>query len=328
MDFYVIVFITFDKKHIRKIAMKKRLPPLNWLRSFEAAARHLSFTHASQELHITQAAISQQIKGLESQLGTTLFVRLPRGLELTEAGAAYLPVVHEAIEKLSEITEELFGQGRSKLLNVRVNLVFFIHWLAPRLQTFSDNHPNINLRITSNIWVNNRENSNNFDVEVTHGKGKWAHLEAHRLTWDVLYPVCSPTFAATLDTAFSPSDLLKQKLIHVIGYEDGWGHWFTRMGLPYAEFDRGSQFDTLVNALEVAVNHGGIALGRSSLVERYIDEGKLVRLFDTKVTTQEAFYLVSSKSKALHPHAQAFIDWLLTEVEKDQSNKLFLDLYN
>ncbi len=308
--------------------MKKRLPPLNWLRSFEAAARHLSFTHASQELHITQAAISQQIKGLESQLGTTLFVRLPRGLELTEAGAAYLPVVHEAIEKLSEITEELFGQGRSKLLNVRVNLVFFIHWLAPRLQAFSDSHPNINLRITSNIWVNNRESASNFDVEVTHGNGKWAHLDARRLTWDVLYPVCSPEFAATLAAEFSPSDLLKQKLIHVIGYEDGWGHWFTRMGLPYAEFDRGSQFDTLVNALEVAVHHGGIALGRSSLVEKYLNEGKLVRLFDTKVSTQEAFYLVSSKSKILHPDAQTFIDWLLVEVEKDQSNKLFLDLYN
>ncbi|WP_394209436.1 LysR family transcriptional regulator [Enterovibrio calviensis] len=308
--------------------MKKRLPPLNWLRSFEAAARHLSFTHASQELHITQAAMSQHIKGLESQLGTALFVRLPRGLELTDAGSAYMPVVHESIEKLSEVTEELFGQGRTKLLNIRVNMVFFIHWLAPRLQGFTDSHPEVNLKITSNIWVNNRSGSSDCDLEITHGNGRWPHLNARRLTWDTLYPVCSKQYAETLPSGFAPTALLNEKLLHVIGYEDGWGHWFTSMGLPYAEFVHGSQFDTLVNALEVSVNHGGIALGRSSLVKRYINEGKLVRLFETEIATREAFYLVNSNSTILHSHAQLFIDWILTEVGRDVSNNSYRELYS
>ncbi|MGF1768368.1 LysR substrate-binding domain-containing protein [Enterovibrio makurazakiensis] len=308
--------------------MKKRLPPLNWLRSFEAAARHLSFTHASQELHITQAAMSQQIKGLESQLGTALFVRLPRGLQLTDAGAAYMPVVHDAIEKLSEVTEELFGQNRTKLLNIRINLVFFIHWLAPRLESFMAKYPEVNLKVTSNIWVNNRHGSNDCDIEVTYGNGQWPHLTAHRLTWDTLSPVCSKQYAERLPSDISSETLLKEKLLHVIGYEDGWGHWFASMGLPYAEFQQGSQYDTLVNALEVAINHGGIALGRSSLVKRYVGEGKLVRLFETDVTTREAFYLVRSNSRALHPHAQLFIDWILLEVERDSSNNDYRDLYN
>jgi LysR family glycine cleavage system transcriptional activator len=130
----------------------KRLPPLNWLRAFESSARHLSFTHAATELNLTQAAVSQQVKGLESQLGTALFKRLPRGIELTEAGLAYLPVVHEAIERLAAATDEIFGQGHLKVLTVRVSLVFFTHWLAWRIPDFRKRHPNVNLRITSNIW--------------------------------------------------------------------------------------------------------------------------------------------------------------------------------
>ncbi|MFD2176424.1 LysR substrate-binding domain-containing protein [Veronia pacifica] len=308
--------------------MKKRLPPLNWLRSFEAAARHLSFTHASEELHITQAAISQQIKGLESQLGTTLFIRLPRGLRLTEAGSAYLPVVHEAISKLSEITEELFGQGRNKLLTIRVNLVFFINWLSPRLQLFRDLHPQVNLKITSNIWFDGADRKHDADLEVVYGNGRWSDLEARRLTWDTLFPICSPDFRASLPDELTPELLQKQRLLHVIGYEDGWGHWFNRMQVINAEFDQGCQFDTLVNALEVAANHGGIALGRSSLAERYINEKRLVRLFDENVITCEAFYLANSKTKILHPHASLFIDWIMSEVESDINNINNKPLYN
>nr|AHK13956.1 LysR family transcriptional regulator [Pseudomonas sp. A9] len=125
--------------------MKKRLPPLNWLRAFEASARHLNFTLAATELNLTQAAISQQVKGLESQLGTTLFKRLARGLELTDAGQAYMPVVHEAIERLIAATDELFGQGRKRYLTIRVNLVFFTTWLAARLGGFREQHPDIGL---------------------------------------------------------------------------------------------------------------------------------------------------------------------------------------
>ncbi|WP_325892283.1 LysR substrate-binding domain-containing protein [Grimontia sp. NTOU-MAR1] len=308
--------------------MKKRLPPLNWLRSFEAAARHLSFTHASQELHITQAAMSQQIKALESQLGAVLFVRLPRGLELTEAGAAYLPVLHESIEKMNEVTEELFGKGRNKLLNVKVNLVFFVNWLAPRLSRFYAQNPNINLKITSNIWVNSQEKSSDCDLEVIYGNGRWQQYEARRLTWDLLQPVCSPHYAKRFETKPLPDQIVTENLIHVIGYEDGWNHWFQSIGMPYTDFSLGSQFDTLVNAFEVAANDGGIALGRSSLLQRYVKEKRLISLFEQKVLTTEAFYLVNHKSRFLHPHAEAFISWVMEEVNNDEINKVNRPLYN
>ncbi|WP_281544263.1 LysR substrate-binding domain-containing protein [Grimontia sp. SpTr1] len=308
--------------------MKKRLPPLNWLRSFEAAARHLSFTHASQELHITQAAMSQQIKALESQLGTMLFVRLPRGLELTEAGAAYLPVLHESIEKMNEVTEELFGKGRNKLLNVKVNLVFFVNWLAPRLPEFYEQYPDINLKITSNIWVNSQQKSSDCDLEVIYGNGRWQQYEARRLTWDLLQPVCSPNYASRFEGKPVPQDIVNENLIHVIGYEDGWNRWFQSIGMPYTDFNLGSQFDTLINAFEVAANDGGIALGRSSLLQGYFESEKLVSLFDQEVLTTEAFYLVNHKSRFLHPHAEAFINWVMEEVNNDEINNINRPLYN
>ena len=166
--------------------MKKRLPPLNWLRSFEASARHLNFTLAATELHMTQAAVSQQIKGLETTLGCALFIRLPRGLELTDAGRAYIPGVRESIEKLALVTDEVFGKERSHTLTVRVNLVFFNTWLAPRLADFRRQHADIDLRFTSNIWVANQDKE--ADVEIRYGKGTWSGFNCDRLTWDELIP--------------------------------------------------------------------------------------------------------------------------------------------
>ena len=295
--------------------MKKKLPPLNWLRSFEASARHLSFTHAATELNLTQAAISQQVKGLETQLGAALFKRLPRGLELTDAGAAYLPAVHESIERLTVATEEVFGQGRTQLLTVRVNMVFFMKWLAPRLHRFRAQHPGINLRVTSNIWVDEREKSVETDMEIRYGKGQWRMLQSDRLSHDDLIPVCSPTYLEDERAIRTPDDLVHHTLLHVIGYEEGWGHWLKRTGYEHLPLSQGFQFDTLVTALEMAVLGEGIALGRTSLVSDMLESGKLVAPFEHKVSTEEAFYLVYPPQQLSHPHADAFRSWLLSEVE-------------
>jgi LysR family glycine cleavage system transcriptional activator len=131
--------------------MKKKLPPLNWLRTFEAAARHLNLTQASVELNLTQAATSQHIKGLEFQLSSALFRRLPRGLELTDAGKAFLPVVHECIKRLTTATNEIFGQGKTRLLTVRTNLVFFTTWIAPRFTGFCEQYPDVGVRCTLSV---------------------------------------------------------------------------------------------------------------------------------------------------------------------------------
>lgn len=293
--------------------MKQSLPPLNWLRAFESAARHLNFTHAAEELSLTQAAVSQQVKGLEMKLGAALFKRLPRGLELSEAGQAYLPAVHEAIERLAAATDEIFGQGHRKVLTVRVNLVFFIHWLARRLPEFRERHPEINLHITSNIWVGDTDVE--ADLEIRHGQGKWAGLKADRLTWDALVPVCSPSLATELKPLNTPEDLARHELLHVLGYEEGWGYWLKKAGAGRVDSSQGLQFDTLISALRMAELGQGVALARSSLVEHMLAQGALVAPFEQRFTTQEAFYLVYSPLATANPQALAFINWLVSQAQ-------------
>ncbi|RDB41775.1 transcriptional regulator GcvA [Halomonas sp. DQ26W] len=299
--------------------MKKRLPPLNWLRSFEAAARHMSFTRAAAELSLTQAAISQHIKGLESQLGTPLFKRLPRGLALSDAGLAYLPAIHEAIERLSAATDELFGQGRPKLITIKVNLVFFTAWLAPRLARFQTLHPNIGLRFTSNIWAG--EGYKDADMEIRYGQGTWSGMKSDRLTWDELFPVCSPTLYEGATPPDSIETLAEHTLLHVIGYEEGWGYWLRKIGGSHVDISQGLQFDTLISALEAATQGVGFALGRSSLVEDMISHGRLIAPFEPRIATSEAFHLVYPDHSYLHPHAEAFRAWLLQETETQPSEQ-------
>lgn len=297
--------------------MRKKLPPLNWLRSFESSAKHLNFTLAANELHMTQAAISQQIKGLESQLGTPLFKRLSRGLELTEAGKAYMPVVHEAIERLNIATHEIFSQYQNHSLNIRVSLVFFTHWLAPKLQDFRSRNPHIQLKFSSNIWVG--EQQQEADLEIRHGLGSWPGLTAQRLTWDELVPVCSPSYVSSLYPDKNKStavDIIQRStLLHVLGYNEGWGHWLKAAGYSESNSTHSIQLDTSIMALELAAQNQGIALGRSSLIENMLSNKQLICAFPQKIPTSEAFYLVKDASKPFTSHADTFSQWLVTQTQ-------------
>jgi LysR family transcriptional regulator, glycine cleavage system transcriptional activator len=291
--------------------VKKRLPPLNWLRAFEASARHLNFTQAAQELNLTQAAISQQIKALESQLGTSLFKRLPRGLELTEAGMSYFPVVREAVECLAASTDEIFGEGHRRTLVVRTSLVFFTHWLAMRLPRFRTLNPEINIRIDSNIWVDDSETD--ADLEIRHGQGRWRGLKSERLTWDTLLPVCSPSLPTPHRPLSQPLDLAHHQLLHVLGYEEGWGFWLKKNHADSVDSSKGLQFDTLISALAVAEYGQGVALARSSLVQHLLENGRLIAPLENSVTTREAFFLAYAPQNMVNQDAAAFAEWLLQE---------------
>ena len=293
--------------------MKKRLPPLNWLRAFEASARHLNFTQAAAELSLTQAAISQQVKGLESQLGASLFKRLPRGLELTEAGQAYMPVIHDSIERLAAATDELFGQGRKRPITVRANLVFFTTWLAPRLGRFRAAHPEIGLQFTSNIWLDER--GKEADMEIRYGKGNWAGLRSVQLTHDELFPVCSPQLLSGNPPPTSPSELNADTMLHVIGYEEGWGCWLNKAGFPQVDASQGMQFDTLITALEMAARGHGLALGRSSLVAEMLADGRLIAPFEQRFPASETFHLSSPSHRYLSAQAETFWAWLVAEAQ-------------
>jgi len=291
--------------------MKKRLPPLNWLRAFEVSARHLNFTHAAQELNLTQAAISQQLKALESQLGAVLFKRLPRGLELTELGMAYFPVVRESVERLAAATDEIFGQGHRSVLIIRSSLVFFTNWLALRLPRFKALHPDIHLRVDSSIWVEDADTD--ADLEIRYGQGRWAGLKSERLTWDTLQPVCSPVLPTPEKPLAKPEDLAHHELLHVMGYEEGWGYWLKRNGAEHIDSSQGLQFDTLISALEMAELGQGVALARSSLVHHQLSCGRLIAPLGNTIVTQEAFYLVYSPHSLVNPSAAAFAAWISQE---------------
>ena len=291
--------------------MKKRLPPLNWLRAFEASARLLNFTQAAEELNLTQAAISQQVKSLESQLGVALFKRLARGLELTEAGKSYFPVVRESVERLAASTDEIFGQGHRRVLIIRSSLVFFTHWIAPRLPRFQALHPTINLRVASSIW----EEDSQFDahLEIRYGQGRWPGMKSERLTWDTLVPVCSRALITDERPLNCAQDLAKHQLLHVLGYEEGWGYWLQKNNAEAVDCSQGLQFDTLISTLAIAELGQGVALARSSLVKHLLEEGRLIAPLGDSTPTKEAFYLTYSAHGMANPNAIAFAHWLCEE---------------
>ncbi|KGF69727.1 LysR family transcriptional regulator [Hoeflea sp. BAL378] len=295
--------------------MSRKLPPLNWLRAFEASARSQSFTQAAAELNLTQAAISKQVKLLEHYLSEQLFIRNPRSLELTKTGEAYLPKVRDCFDRLAAGTDEVFGRRRSEMLTIRCMVGFSINWLAPRLPRFMARHPGVIIRIITSVWGDEFDKEH-FDFDIRYGTGKWPGLNARRLTWETITPVCSPALLQGDAAIRRPEDLAKHALLHVLGYEEGWGLWLRAAGVGRdIDTGRGLHFDTSLMAFEVAAKGGGIALGRSSMTGEDLATGRLAAPFELAVPIDEAFHLVTPPEETSHPDAALFRDWLLEESE-------------
>lgn len=292
--------------------MRFDLPPLAWLRAFEASARTLSFTHAAHELHLTQAAVSKNIRSLEMHLREPLFIRKPRGLGLTKAGEAYLPKVQDALQRLALGTQEVFGNRRNQALTVRTAVSFALTWLAPRLPGFMAAHPGVGLRIISSVWSDGFD-PNAFDLDIQYGSGHWPGTSAFRLTEEALTPLCAPGLIAAgrLKTA---QDLENETLIHVLGYQEGWGNWLRTAAVAGLDPSRGLQVDTSVLMLELAAAGAGIALGRRSIAEQARFDGRLVAPFGLELPVAEGFYLLEPERGGQHPHAAHFSAWLKAEV--------------
>jgi LysR family transcriptional regulator, glycine cleavage system transcriptional activator len=293
--------------------MSHQMPPLPWLRAFEASARHLSFTHAAAELNLTQAAISKQVKLLEQYLREPLFDRLPRSLRLTTAGAAYLPKVNDAFERLAAGTLEIFGGRRKGILTVRASVGFAVTWLAARLPRFLLAHPKVQVRIVSSVWADDYD-SETFDLDIRYGFGRWEGFRADRLTREKLIPLCPAAMAETLK---SPSDLAQSRLLHVLGYQEGWATWLQAAGATGVDPGQGLWFDTTHMAIEVAAHGGGVALGRSSMITHEVETGRLVRPFALELPVDEGFFLTAPERGTRHPDASLFRDWLLAEAATD-----------
>ena len=272
--------------------LRRRLPPLNWLRIFDAAARHMSFTGAAEELGVTQAAVSQQVKQLEDWLGIQLFKRLPRSLTLTDAGIAYLPQVRDALDRLGTATEQIFGHHGKRSVTLRAATTVAALWLAPRLAAFRGKHPEIAVRLTT-LYAPVDFGQDGVDIEVRYGAGGWPGVQAVKLFEESYFPVCSPGYRVSAEAPFAaPADLRGHRLIHVLGEREDWTSYFQRLGLPAPAAAEGLQFDSLFVATHACMAGGGVMLATAPLVDGLVTEGRLVDLFGERIPARHAHYLV------------------------------------
>ncbi|MZR32431.1 transcriptional regulator GcvA [Sneathiella litorea] len=290
-----------------------RLPPLKALRSFEAAARHLSFSKAAEELFVTPAAVSHQIKALEDWLGVTLFKRLNRAVILTNEGQNYLVGVRNGLETISSATEKIMQQDVSGALHVDTLPSFASRWLLPRLRLFREAHPDIDVRLSASDHLTdfNRED---VDVVIRYGHGNYPGLRVDKiLTEEVMFPVCSPSLLEGENPLRTPADLKYHTLLHDDMRID-WQAWLAMAGVMDVDPKRGPSFNDSSMLLTAAMEGQGVALGRSTLAADDLIAGRLVQPFDVQpMRADHAYYIVCPEEVSDRPRIVAFRNWILEE---------------
>ncbi len=292
--------------------MQKKLPPLNALRAFEAGARHLSFTRAAEELHVTQAAVSHQVKALEEHLGYPLFKRMTRKLGLTEQGRVLFPVVSEAFMRIAEAAEDLRDAGDSHTLTVSVTPAFGAKWLVYRLPKFWQKHPEIDLRVHHSIQCADLR-YDDVDVAIRYGAGSWDGLESEFMLRVDYTPVCSPALLNGKHPLTQPDDLRHHTLLHEDDY-DGWTQWLAVAGVSDVNPRRGPILDDWTVLVQTALDGGGVALGKPSMLARDLAEGTLVAPFDITMLTDLGYHMVYLPGALEREKVRLFRDFIMQEV--------------
>ena len=301
--------------------MARRLPPLNSLKSFEAAGRLLSFTRAAQELNVTQAAVSHQIKVIEEYLGMALFVRTPRKLVLTEQGKALLPDVIEAFDKVSNAIGAIKQEPSSKMISVRLAPSFAAKWLSPRLKYFWLQYPEIDLCLYHAHPAVDFDREE-IDIAVTYGKGDWSGVVVDPILSLDFFPVCTPTFM-TNDKPLSDIDNLRYySLLHDANYEC-WADWLNLANIDGINASKGTIIDDTNVLIQAAVDGQGVALGSTTFVQDLLDSGKLIKPFDITLVNEFAYYIVCPEAHLKNPSVQAFKNWLL-ELTDERSDSVLV----
>ena len=298
--------------------MANRIPPLNALRAFEASARQLSFTKAAEELFVTQAAISHQIKSLEEHLGLKLFLRKNRSLLLTEEGQSYYLDIKDVFNALHDATERLLARGAKGSITVSLQPSFAIQWLVPRLQAFNILHPDIDVRIKA---VDQPDNSLTEDVDVAiyHGRGRWADIHADKLHTEYLIPVCSPLLLKGKKHLLTVNDLVNHTLLHDTSRRD-WKRWFKQVGVKGVNVNHGPIFSHSTMVLQAAIHGQGVALANSVLAKPDIDSGRLICPFNDVLVSKNSFYIVCRENQLEIGKISAFRTWMLDTVENEQDD--------
>lgn len=297
--------------------MSDRLPPLTALRAFEAAARHASFVKAADELAVTPAAISQQVRQLEAILDIVLFRRLARGLELTEAARACMPELRRGFAHLARAVEDMRGGGLSGRLAITVIPSFGTRWLVPRLGSFVEAHPDIDVTIIAELR-NADFTREDVDVGLRYGNGVYPGLFATLVLTEDVFPVCAPSLLNSPKPLRRLADLRHHTLLHdrqLSGEEPSlhWRQWLRDAGLADIDPERGPGFSDAVMLMEAAVRGMGIALGRSALVADDLAAGRLVRPLPVSRPADFAYYAVTLEGRERNPRVRAFLAWLETQ---------------
>lgn len=303
--------------------MKRNLPPLNSLRAFEAAARHLSFRKAAEELSVTPAAISQQIKQLEALLGIALFTRTTRALSLTEAADTALPLITRGFDNLQDGVQNLRTQRDGGILTVSVSPSFGMRWLLPRLERFRQAYPDFDVRIDASNNLADFERGS-VDVALRYGRGRYDGLTSERLITEVAFPVCSPALLSPPHRLAKPEDLRNHSLLHVdwVMEPDAaptWTRWFQFAGVEAAETRGGLRFSMDDMAVSAAIGGLGVVIAARAFVIADLVAGRLVKPFAGRfdMPTDFQHYAVYPQTKASQAKVAAFLDWVRAEVARD-----------
>ena len=295
--------------------MPRALPPLTTLPDFEAAARHLSFTKAAEELHVTHGAVSRQVKSLEDYLGLPLFRRLNRALRLTDEGQVYARSVRALLESLAESTQRLRAPKESSGLTVSTTYSFTSGWLVPRLGRFRALHPEIDVRLQANDQIVDFARDS-VDLAIRYGRGHYPGLATERIMGDDYMPVASPALLQGEHPLKTPADLRHHVLLHEEGNEVDWRMWLMAAGVAGVDAARGPIFSHTAMAIQAAIRGEGVALGRTALIAEELAAGQLVRLFDLKLEAEMAYYIVCPPRALEQPKVRAFREWLLSEAPR------------
>ena len=297
--------------------MARHLPSLNALRAFEAAGRHLSFSKAAEELHVTPAAVGHQVKALEHDLGTALFERLNRAVVLTPAGQSLLPGISEVFYRLTEVVETFRRRDQNRPLTVSMPPSFGATWLMPRLERFRSRHPDIDVRIDADNRVVDLVHED-VDVALRYGLGEYPGMRVDALMSEEVFPVCSPRLLEGPHPLRELEDLRWHTLLHVDGYAHAdfwpdWNMWLHSAGVGDIEVRRGLHFNHTSMAFQAAVAGQGVALGSRVLAGDDLRAGRLVRPFAHGTPMSFAYYMVCPEALADEPRIAAFREWIIEE---------------
>ena len=301
--------------------MAVRFPSLSALRALEAAARHLSFTRAAEELFVTQSAISHQIKHAEELWELKLFEKRGRRIVLTEAGHALVPVIRDFIRRITMTLEDLSEKNETPTA-LRVTLLqsFAFKWLVHRLGHFNQDYPEID------VWISTTDDlvdfdSENADVGIRLGYGGWSNLHEELLLTEYVFPVCSPQFLREHPLPEKPAGLLKLPLLRrsAVDICPRWRDWFRDAGVIVKRMPAGSKFPQTSLAIQAAIDHQGVALARSAHVLDDINAGRLTRLYPEVLSRSNvSYYFVCVPGHETEHQIAAFREWLLREAKKSQ----------